>query len=265
VTLTRLLAAGVGLAIILPLIIFGEEPAAIFLVAVAGAIATVEYAYMAFPEDRTVMSVVQVAAVFLTSSAVLFVPGYAGVVVMAVALGVLGLQTLRPGQDLDRTADLGGRVFLGVAWLSLLSTLVLLRREDDGLAWVFLVLEIAWLGDTGAYFAGRYLGRTPLYERISPKKTWEGVAGGIALATAGMFVVREIGDLPLTVVECLVLGPILTSIGVLGDLTESMLKRSFSVKDSGWIMPGHGGLLDRVDSVLFVAPGLYAWVRLMEA
>ncbi|MEM6931684.1 MAG: phosphatidate cytidylyltransferase, partial [Myxococcota bacterium] len=60
-------------------------------------------------------------------------------------------------------------------------------------------------------------------------------------------------------------GPILTLVGVLGDLCESMLKRSFSVKDSGWIMPGHGGLLDRVDSVLFVGPWLYAWVRIMEA
>lgn len=262
--ITRLLAALVGLAIILPAIIFGGVIAAEVVVAVAGLIMTVEYAFMAFPDDKPVMTSVQVVAVFATAAAILHWPEWAGLTMMVVLFAVLLLQTFRPGEDLERSADVAGRVLLGVGLLSLLTTLVFLRREEQGLAWVFLVLEIAWLGDTGAYFAGRYFGRTPLYERISPKKTWEGVAGGVVLATAGMFVVRELGSLPLTVVECLVLGPILTLIGVVGDLCESMLKRSFSVKDAGWIMPGHGGLLDRVDSVLFVAPWLYAWVQIME-
>ncbi|MEN0066285.1 MAG: phosphatidate cytidylyltransferase [Myxococcota bacterium] len=262
--MTRLLAAVIGLAILLPAIILGGVVAVEIAVAIAGLIMTVEYAYMAFPDDQPVMSIVQAAAVVLTSGSILYWPEYGGLALGGLVSGVFMLQTLRPGADLDRTADLAGRILLGAGFISLLSAMVLLRRLDHGLAWVFLVLELAWLGDTGAYFAGRFFGRTPLYERISPKKTWEGVAGGIVLATAGMFVIRELGDLPLSIVECLVIGPILTLIGVLGDLCESMLKRSFSVKDSGWIMPGHGGLLDRVDSVLFVAPWLYAWVRIME-
>ena len=263
-TAKRVLAALVGLAIIVPLILFGGVGAIVLLVTVAGVIATIEYAHMAFPDDSTVMSVVQVVAVGVTCAAALFWPGHAGLTSIGVVCGILVLQTFRPGADLDRTADRAGRVFVGVGWLSLFAFVVLLRREEHGLSWVFLVLSIAWLGDTGAYFAGRFLGRTPLYERISPKKTWEGVVGGVVLATAGMLVVREIGDLPLTIGQCLVGGPILTLTGVVGDLCESMLKRSFSVKDSGWIMPGHGGLLDRVDSVLFVAPWLYAWVRFLE-
>lgn len=263
--ITRLLAAGVGLLIVLPVIVLGGVPGAEFAVAVAGLIVTIEYAFMAFPEDKVVMSVVQVAAVASTVAAVLHWPEHLGLTLAGLVTALLVLQTLRPGEDLERTADLTGRVLLGTAWLSLLASLVLLRREEHGLAWVFLVLEIAWIGDTGAYFAGRFLGRTPLYERISPKKTWEGVAGGVVAATIGVFVVREIGGLPLSNVDCLVIGPILTLVGVLGDLGESMLKRSFSVKDSGWIMPGHGGLLDRVDSVMFVGPWLYAWVRFVEA
>ncbi len=263
--ITRLLAAAVGLLIVLPVIVFGGVVGAEVVVAIAGLIMTIEYAHMAFPEDEVVMSIVQVLVVFLTAGAILHWPEYTGITLVGIVTGLLVLQTLRPGEDLERTADRTGRVLLGAGWLALLASLVLLRREQHGLAWVFLVLEIAWIGDTGAYFAGRYLGRTPLYERVSPKKTWEGVAGGVVAATIGVFVVREIGGLPLTNVECLVLGPILTLVGVLGDLSESMLKRSFSVKDSGWIMPGHGGLLDRVDSVMFVGPWLYAWVRIVEA
>ncbi|MEO0601046.1 MAG: phosphatidate cytidylyltransferase [Myxococcota bacterium] len=263
--MTRLLAAGVGLAIILPAIVLGGVVAAEVLVGIAGLIITIEYAYMAYPDDKVVMSVVQIIAVVGVSATVLHVPQYGLVTTIALVTGVLALQTLRPGEDLERSADRAGRLVLGTGWVVLLTSLVLLRREEHGLAWVFLVLEIAWIGDTGAYFAGRFFGRTPLYERISPKKTWEGVAGGVVAATIGVFVVRELGELPLTNVECLVIGPILTLVGVLGDLCESMLKRSFSVKDSGWIMPGHGGLLDRVDSVLFVGPWLYAWVRIMEA
>ena len=88
--------------------------------------------------------------------------------------------------------------------------------------------------------------------------------GGVILATAGTFVLRAVGLPELSVVDCLILGPVLCLSGVIGDLSESMLKRSFEVKDSGWIMPGHGGLLDRIDSVLFVAPMLYGWVAFVE-
>ena len=108
-------------------------------------------------------------------------------------------------------------------------------------------------------------GGTKLYPKVSPKKTWEGVAGGVILATVGALVVRWVGLPALSVVDCLILGPVLCLAGVAGDLAESMMKRSFDVKDSGWILPGHGGLLDRIDSLLFVAPLLYTWVRFVEA
>jgi phosphatidate cytidylyltransferase len=140
----------------------------------------------------------------------------------------------------------------------------LLRRLDDGLAWVFLLLALAWLCDTGGYFAGRFFGRRKLYERVSPKKTWEGFFGGIILTTVGVFVLRATALPALSAVDAAIIGVGLGTVGVVGDLAESMLKRAFNVKDSGWIMPGHGGLLDRVDSVLFIAPLLYGYAVLVK-
>nr|MBA2320218.1 phosphatidate cytidylyltransferase [Deltaproteobacteria bacterium] len=177
----------------------------------------------------------------------------AGIVLMAAMIAT----TLMPGPDLGRAADRLGRFVLGVGWVALLSFLVLVRRLDHGLAWVFLVLAISWCGDTGGYFAGRFLGRTPLYPRISPKKTWEGVGGAITLSVVGVFVVRAVGlpDLPAGL--ALALGVVSCALGILGDLAESMLKRAFQVKDSGVFLPGHGGILDRIDSVMFVAPAVF--------
>ena len=129
------------------------------------------------------------------------------------------------------------------------------------LSFIFLALAIPWLGDTGAYFAGRAFGRHKLYELISPKKTIEGYVGGVITATIGVFVIRSLGLPALGVIDCLVIGVIIGTAAVLGDLAESLLKRAFGVKDSGRIMPGHGGLLDRIDSLLFVLPLLYGYAH----
>lgn len=263
--LTRVLAAVVGLAITLPPILFGGEVAMEVLVPFFMLIVLQEYAAMAFPEDRHVAF-----GALVLGSAGVYVPwlyGDEGSLPSAVAIVIvltMAFVTLRPGPDISKAADRFGRYIAGMAWIGLLPFLIQLRRLDQGLAWIFVVMAVAWCGDTGGYFAGKYLGRHKLYPRISPKKTWEGVAGGMALATLGVFVVRAVGLPSLTPVDCVVLGVLLCGAGVIGDLCESMLKRAFGVKDSGWIMPGHGGILDRIDSILFVAPLLYGyavWVK----
>lgn len=267
----RIVAAAVGLAVLLPAIVYGGVVAVDVLVALAGLVAVGEYAAMAFPDDRWVMTGAVTVLTGTVYSAAVYVPAAArGTDVGAAVLGLssvaaLLLLTFRPGVTLAGAADRAGRLWLGTAWLGLLAFVPLLRREPDGLAWLFMVLAISWLGDTGAYFAGRFFGRTKLYERISPNKTVEGAIGGVILATIGVFVIRAVALPQLTAAECLLLGPVLCLAGVAGDLAESTLKRSFDVKDSGWILPGHGGLLDRIDSLLFVAPLLYAWVRFVEA
>ncbi|MCB9688496.1 MAG: phosphatidate cytidylyltransferase [Alphaproteobacteria bacterium] len=257
----RLLAALVGLAILLPAVVWGGVIAADVIVVVAAMICVAEYAAMAFPDDRWWKGgFLTLAWAAMHVSQVYGPPGSSGVVVLLVVLAAMIFMTFRPGETLDRAADDAGRLALGIVWLSFLSALSLLRRADHGLAWIFLVLTVSWLGDTGGYFAGRFLGKHPLYPKVSPKKTWEGVAGGVIFATVGTYVVRALGMPDLPVWAPLVLGPVLCVTGVVGDLSESLLKRAFGVKDSGWIMPGHGGMLDRIDSVLFVAPVALAWV-----
>jgi phosphatidate cytidylyltransferase len=251
----RLIAALVGLAVLLPAVIFGGVLAVDVIVVLAGAVCVAEYAAMAFPDDRWVKGAFVGGGALAVHAVALYVGTWAwGGALLGVVLAAFVFVTFRPGASLEPAADHVGRLVLGVGWFTMLTTLCLLRRLDHGLAWCFLVLAVSWLGDTGGYFAGKYLGRNPLYPKVSPKKTWEGAVGGVILSTVGTWVVGRVGLPELSLVEVLVGGPVLCVGGIVGDLSESLLKRSFGVKDSGWIMPGHGGLLDRIDSVLFVAP-----------
>jgi phosphatidate cytidylyltransferase len=128
--------------------------------------------------------------------------------------------------------------------------------------WIVVLLAGVWSFDSGAYLVGRAIGRRPFLPWISPKKTLEGVLGGLVAATAAVAVVLlAMGDNPL---EALVVGPLLGAAAQAGDLAESLLKRAAAVKDSGGLLPGHGGILDRLDSVLFSAPVLVAWVTLVH-
>jgi len=149
-----------------------------------------------------------------------------------------------------------------LAWLYcglLVATVVGLRRI--GVGWVILAFVVTWANDTFAYFAGHAFGRHRMLERISPKKTWEGFAGGAVGSIVGALVTRWI--LPeleiLSPAQMVVVGAGGAVLGPLGDFCESLVKRAAGVKDSGWIIPGHGGLLDRIDALLFVAPWVYVW------
>jgi phosphatidate cytidylyltransferase len=121
-----------------------------------------------------------------------------------------------------------------------------------------LLFIVSWANDTLAYFAGRFLGKRPLAPRISPKKTWEGFWGGAAGSIAGAVAVKLLFLPAVSIPAVVVVGAGAAVLGPLGDLSESMLKRAAGVKDSGRVIPGHGGLLDRIDAVLFVAPWVVA-------
>ena len=147
-----------------------------------------------------------------------------------------------------------------LSWLYcgiLLASLVSVRIRF-GVPWVIMAFVVTWANDTAAYFTGHAIGRHRLFERISPKKTWEGFAGGVAGSVAGALGVRWL-LLPETlgVGAAVVVGLGASVLGPLGDLAESMVKRAAGVKDSGRTIPGHGGLLDRIDALLFVAPWIY--------
>ncbi|MEN9935766.1 MAG: hypothetical protein RLZZ387_2345, partial [Chloroflexota bacterium] len=157
----------------------------------------------------------------------------------------------------------------------LLSHVVLLRDLDTplrggllsntlepGAAWIFLVLMITWGQDILAYFVGKYLGRTKMTS-LSPKKTWEGAGGGLLGAIGGGLLAATLFGLPLSMADSVLLGVVGGIIGPLGDLSESFIKRQVGVKDAGHLIPGHGGILDRIDSVLFTTPVFFYLIVLL--
>ena len=137
------------------------------------------------------------------------------------------------------------------------------KGEFNGLIPMGFLL-ILWANDTGAYLIGKSFGRNKLFERISPKKTWEGfVGGGLAAIMVGIILFNQTdGLLPLW--QWLVVAGLIAVVGTLGDLVESLLKRSLDVKDSGSLLPGHGGLLDRFDGLLLAAPIVYLFLLLLS-
>lgn len=123
---------------------------------------------------------------------------------------------------------------------------------------------LLWANDTGAYLVGRKLGRTKLFERISPKKTWEGSLGGAIMGLGIGYLNAQIFP-DLSLVNWLVVALLVVIFGSLGDLVESMFKRSLNIKDSGKLLPGHGGLLDRFDGIFIAAPIVYTYLRFIFA
>ena len=136
-----------------------------------------------------------------------------------------------------------------------------MHAVDAGYRFIIWAFAVAWSVDTGAYFAGRALGRYKLAPRLSPGKTWEGVAGGICAGLAvglGLAWALDLGSLA----EWGVVAVSLSIVAVFGDLFESAVKRAFGTKDSGALLPGHGGVLDRVDSTIAVVPVFALWLLL---
>lgn len=169
----------------------------------------------------------------------------------------------RNGQQFSRISF----VALGIAYLTVpICLLCDLAVDEMGIFHPNIVmglLVLIWVSDTGAYFAGSAFGRNKLYPSISPGKTWEGTIGGTVLTVAvAWFFPKLFGEFDST--TWVVLGIIAVVFGTLGDLTESMLKRNKNVKDSGNLMPGHGGILDRFDAFIFLIPFAYLFIKIFS-
>ena len=144
----------------------------------------------------------------------------------------------------------------------LLGYMVAVRGLDDGRNWVYFTFFVTFASDTSAFFAGRALGRNKLAPDISPAKTREGAIGGVigAVLVSLLFLLPTPLQLPFNWIHAIILGLLVSVFGQLGDLVESLLKRNAGVKDSGRLLPGHGGLLDRMDSVVFAGVVVYYYV-----
>ena len=159
------------------------------------------------------------------------------------------------------TRDLAVNI-LGLLYLPfLLGHVIWLRFLPEGTWWVLWLLLVIFSGDTGAYYAGRALGKTKLFPAVSPGKTWAGVAGGLAASLVAGVILGKWLLMELGIISLAILALVLAVVGLLGDLFESMLKRQVQVKDASRLLPGHGGMLDRLDSLLFTAP-VVVYVRL---
>ncbi len=160
--------------------------------------------------------------------------------------------------------DTIARQTLGIMYIPLpLSLLLFVRNVEHGALWVFWLLIVSFMNDTGAFYTGTFFGKRKLAPRISPKKTLEGSAGGItASMTAGLIFSLIFFGSPGLALWTLPCSFFIALAGQMGDLFESALKRASSIKDSGRILPGHGGMLDRIDGLLFAIPVLYAYLLL---
>ena len=154
---------------------------------------------------------------------------------------------------------------LATTYVGMLTGSLIRLRNDfpEGSKLVFFLLLVVWLGDSGAYYFGKSFGKHKLSPRISPKKTIEGLIGGIATSIIAAIVIHFTFFKSFPLIHAILAGILLSVAGVVGDLAESMWKRSADVKDSGTLLPGHGGFLDRFDSILFTAPILYCYWTLI--
>ncbi len=181
----------------------------------------------------------------------------------ALAVVVPALYYLFRFRDIPSVAGRIAGTVTGIVYAGFLTTylakLKLVDPHERGNT-VVLVLVVAWLADTGGYFAGRFLGKRKLYEAVSPKKTWAGAIGGLAGSLVGVIVLKLAFATYLEWIDVVMIAIPGGILGQLGDLAESLIKRSVGVKDSGALLPGHGGILDRIDAVLFIAPYVYTYL-----
>jgi len=188
--------------------------------------------------------------------------GQGGLLLVAtvLVLFIVVLATRQPGPDVPAAA--AAAVF-PIVYLAVPLALTAVIRDRWGREALLLGLLVVWLSDTAQYYVGSALGKRRLAPAISPKKSVEGAVGGFVAGIAAMILIGRVW-LPLVSVPILaVAGAVLVALGIAGDLFESLLKRSASVKDSSALIPGHGGVLDRIDAVLFVVPGYFLVLALL--
>jgi phosphatidate cytidylyltransferase len=259
----RLLTAAVGLPLVTAVAWFGEWPFTLVLTAIV-LLASAEFVHGWLIPSMPIRQVIGQGPTFAIPAVV--VAG-AHVDVRFIWVGV-GFAAVFALLGYSPTQAFGPRKpFRVYCWLVLylgllLSTLVLVRDAEQGREWFFLGLLSTFAVDTGAYAVGRAIGRHKMAPRISPKKTWEGAVGGYVAGVAAVFALNALFDTGVGAGTIWHLAIAVPPAAIIGDLFESWMKRRMGVKDASGLLPGHGGFMDRLDSVVAVFPVLYLFLQL---
>jgi phosphatidate cytidylyltransferase len=261
--MTRVLSAIVLLAIVVGAVWYLPPAATLVLAVIGAALAFAEYATLAAALGAAVPRAVSGTAVVAACVAVGggYVPAEVVIMTATIAIGALAVGSGQPGPAIlrDTAAALFPVFYIGLPLGALAAV-----RAASGREAVLLLMVCIVVSDSAQYYTGRAFGRRPLAPSISPKKTVEGAVGGLVFGTASMVaggrLVFDAASLPMLAL----VGASIAALGIVGDLFESLLKRSAGVKDSSGLIPGHGGVLDRIDSWLFAAPVYYVFVRYLQ-
>ncbi|MFD1030976.1 phosphatidate cytidylyltransferase [Metaplanococcus flavidus] len=255
----RLITGAIAMAFFIPFVVFGGTPFTI-LVLILGTIGFQELLKM---KGRTLWSVpglislLALYAFMMPGEWTLQVSewtGYTKVEFAFIAVILLLIHTVIVKNSFtfdDAAFAILGTLYVGMGFLYLIET------REESLAYLIYALLVVWFTDSGAYFTGRKFGKRKLWPEISPNKTIEGFIGGIIYAIVAALVFDYFVDLNKPIYIIIIVTVVASVFGQMGDLVESALKRHFNVKDSGKLLPGHGGVLDRFDSILFVMPLLH--------
>lgn len=261
---SREITAAVGAPLVIWLIGWSHEYVFDVVLALVAILAMVEFVNLGRAKGYDIPLVLCVVIVVIILTA--FVLDH-----VSVELGVFAALLLIPAsyvfsrKPLEHSLPSSAVAVLATTYVGMLTGSLIRLRKDFPEGWklVFFLLLVVWLGDSGAYYVGKKFGRRKLSPRISPKKTVEGLLGGLVTSVIAAVVIHFTFFPNFPLHHAIVAALILSFAGVVGDLAESMWKRSAEVKDSGSLLPGHGGFLDRFDSVLFTAPILYCYWTLI--
>ncbi|MEC2076947.1 phosphatidate cytidylyltransferase [Metabacillus fastidiosus] len=261
----RIITGVVAAAVFLPFVMYGNLPFTIF-VYVLGVIALKELLRM---KKIHLLSVPGFISLLLLT--ILLIPSKYMTMLGDLNLSKVEIALLSLLLFLTYTVVTKNKFTFDDVGFSILSTMYigvgfyyLIETRTEGIEYIFYALFLIWVTDSGAYFVGRSLGKRKLWPEISPNKTVEGAIGGIICAIVFAWIYRIFTDLPMTFIEMTIITALLSAFGQIGDLVESALKRHYQIKDSGTILPGHGGILDRFDSLLFVLPILHLLLLLFK-
>ncbi len=248
----------IGVPPLIVVILWGPAFVLFLLVFAATLLGLREFYRLTLPRSRNIerffgFGLALLLSVFLSFGTLRMLPLFVALILLILLVLFMALS-----QNTASTISELGISLFGILYIAfLLSYVSLIRKLPEGKTWVLFLIATVWAGDIAAFSGGSLFGRHKLYPKISPKKTYEGLFGGI-LGAAGVAVIFTLLVLPgmkVAVSALIAIG--IGVFGQLGDFSESMLKRSAQVKDSGHLIPGHGGMLDRLDSFLFSSPFLY--------